>query len=72
MPITLRGSSWQAQVNHKMQRYRRNFPTKDEARAWEAESKARLLRGEAPDIRRCPSTPECGRARCYPSCSRTA
>lgn len=50
MPITQRGSSWQAQVNHKSDRYRRNFDTQLEAKQWEADSKARLLRGEAPDM----------------------
>ncbi len=50
MPVTQRGASWQAQVNHKDDRYRRNFPTKLEAQAWAAESKARLLRGESPDM----------------------
>lgn len=50
MPVTQRGASWQAQVNHKLDRYRRNFPTKQEAELWQAESKARLLRGETPDM----------------------
>lgn len=50
MPVTPRGSSWQAQVNHKGTRYRRNFETKNEALAWEADSKARLLRGEPVDM----------------------
>lgn len=49
MPVTQRGAAWQAQVNHKGARYRRNFTTKNEALAWEAESKARLLRGEPVD-----------------------
>ena len=50
MPVTLRGTSWQAQVNHKGQRYRRNFETKNEALAWEADTKGRCLRGEPVDM----------------------
>lgn len=50
MPVTQRGASWQAQVNHKLDRYRRNFASKKEAELWQAESKARLLRGELPDM----------------------
>jgi integrase len=50
MPITQRGSSWQAQVNYRGQRYRRNFDSKQAAKGWEAESKARLLRGDAVDM----------------------
>jgi integrase len=37
-------------VNHKTERYRRQFKSKDEAKAWVAESKARLLRGEPVDL----------------------
>jgi integrase len=51
MPITQRGTSWQAQVNHKGVRWRRAFNTKVEAQAWEADAKARLLRGENPEMR---------------------
>lgn len=50
MPVTPRGTSWQAQVNHKGERFRRNFETKREAQAWEADSKARLLKGEPVDM----------------------
>lgn len=50
MPVTPRGNSWQAQVNHKGERYRRLFETKKAAEKWEAESKARLLNGMHPEM----------------------
>jgi integrase len=50
MPVTQRGDSWQAQVNHKGERYRRQFTTKKDATLWEADTKVRLLRGEAPEM----------------------
>ena len=50
MPVTQRGSSWQAAVSHKGRRFRRDFPTKAEAMQWEADAKASLLRGEMPDL----------------------
>ena len=49
MPVAQRGSSWQASVSHKGRRYRKDFPTKAEALAWEAETKAILLTGGTPD-----------------------
>lgn len=45
-----RGSSWEGQVNHKGQRYRRLFPSAAEADAWALESKAKLLKGEPVDM----------------------
>lgn len=45
-----RGSSWEGTVNHKGQRYRRSFPTEQQADAWVLESKAKLIRGEAIDM----------------------
>lgn len=56
MPVTPRGTRWQASVCHKHQRYRRDFPDRQQALQWEADAKAALLRGEAP-----PGTPQ-GRA----------
>ena len=50
MPVTKRGNSYQAQLNHGGQRYRRQFTTSSEADLWLAESKARLLRGEPIDM----------------------
>lgn len=50
MTISRRGTSWQATVHHKGTRYRRQFTSEVEARAWEAESTAALLRGNAPDM----------------------
>lgn len=50
MTISRRGTSWQATVHHKGARYRRQFTSEVEARAWEAESTAALLRGNAPDM----------------------
>lgn len=49
MPVTQRGSSWQASVSHKGKRWRKDFPTKADALAWEAEAKAAILRGETPN-----------------------
>lgn len=48
MPTTQRGTAWQAQVNHKGQRYRRQFPSEDQARAWEREALAALRTGRKP------------------------
>lgn len=49
MAIVERGSSFQATVN-KGGRFRRQFQTRKEAEIWEAETLARLLKGEAPDL----------------------
>ena len=48
MPVTKRGSSWQATVNHKGQQHRKDFPTKPDAERWHAETKADLLAGRLP------------------------
>lgn len=48
MPVSQRGKAWQAQVNHKGRRYRRDLPTEAEARAWEQETKVRLAAGLLP------------------------
>lgn len=50
MPVKPRGSSWEAAVSHKGQRFRRSFPSKAEAETWELESKAALARGDKPDM----------------------
>lgn len=50
MPVVQRGQSYQATVNHKGERYRRQFPSEIEARAWEASTKLALSRGEKPDM----------------------
>lgn len=50
---TQRGQSWQGVVYHQSLpggRARRNFDTKDEAAAWEMESRAKLLRGQPIDM----------------------
>lgn len=47
---TKRGNSWEGCVNHKSQRYRRLFPTPEQASAWMLESKAKLLKGEPIDM----------------------
>lgn len=49
MPVTQRGSSWQASVSHKGKRWRKDFLTKADALAWEAETKAAILRGKTPN-----------------------
>jgi integrase len=46
MTVTPRGKSWQATVNHKGQRLRKDFPTEREAQVWELETKAALLAGK--------------------------
>lgn len=46
MPVVARGNSYQATVHHKGERLRKSFRTKAEAEAWEAQTKASLLRGE--------------------------
>ena len=59
MPITPRGNSWQAAVNYKGKRYRRDFPTKEEAEHWASEASRNLHRAVpvSPSTRkrRCPT-----------------
>lgn len=50
MPVVQRGTSFQATVHFKGERFRRQFPTNAEAESWEAQAKAALLRGELPDM----------------------
>jgi len=45
MPVTQRGSAWQAQVNHKGQRYRKDFSSREEAQRWHDETKKALVEG---------------------------
>lgn len=45
MPVTPRGSSWQAAVSFKGKRARADFPTKAEAEAWQADALAALMNG---------------------------
>jgi integrase len=45
MPVKPRGSSWQATVHHKGERYRKDFSTKADAEVWEAEVKLALAKG---------------------------
>lgn len=45
MPVTQRGSSWQAAVSHKGKRYRKDFPNRHDAEVWAAQMKADLLAG---------------------------
>lgn len=47
MPVNARGDSWQASVSHQGKRYRRDFPSKKEAKIWEAQAKADLLTGKS-------------------------
>ena len=49
--ITKRGSSYQATVTHKGERYRRQFATEAEATMWIAEARVSLLRGVRPERR---------------------
>lgn len=50
MPIIQRGQSFQATINHKGQRYRRQFPSHLEAQQWELETKIALTKGLSPDM----------------------
>jgi len=53
MPVVQRGQSFQATVNNakiEPKRWRRQFGSEIEAKAWEADSKLRLSRGELPDM----------------------
>jgi integrase len=53
MPIVQRGQSFQVTVNNakvEPKRWRRQFTTEIEARAWEADAKLRVSRGEQPDM----------------------
>tara|TARA_B100000749_G_scaffold130477_1_gene100120 strand:+ start:63 stop:1118 length:1056 start_codon:yes stop_codon:yes gene_type:complete len=45
MPVTVRGSKFQATVNHKGSRYRKQFPTAQDAQVWELETKSKLVTG---------------------------
>lgn len=45
MPVNQRGQSWQAAVSYKGKRMRKDFPTKEEALAWEASTLADLRSG---------------------------
>jgi integrase len=48
MPVRQRGNSWQADFSFKSLRFREDFKTENEAKLWEADTKACLLRGENP------------------------
>lgn len=48
MPVNQRGSSWQAVVHHKGKRYRKDFPTRHEAEAYELAVKSAILSGDDP------------------------
>lgn len=50
MPIAQRGQSFQVTVNHKGERFRRQFPSMLEAQQWELDTKLRLSKGEKPDM----------------------
>ena len=49
MPVTVRGSRFQATVNHKGSRYRRQFQTAQDAKIWELETKTKLVTGKFND-----------------------
>lgn len=48
MPVKPRGGSFEATVVYKKRRFRRSFDNKPAADLWEADSRARLMRGEEP------------------------
>lgn len=50
MTVIPRGQSFQATINHKGKRYRRQFPTHLEAVTWELAAKLALSKGEEPDM----------------------
>ncbi len=41
-----RGSQWQIDFSHNGERYRKDFPTRAEAQAWEIEMRSLLIRGK--------------------------
>lgn len=47
MPVKPRGGSYEATIHNKGQRFRKTFPTRTEAEAWELRAKAQLLKGES-------------------------
>lgn len=49
MPITKRGSSFQARVTHQGQTYRKQFPTLVQAEQWESQTWAAVRAGRMPD-----------------------
>lgn len=54
MSVTKRGSSFQATVHFKGERYRKTFPTNAEALAWETKTLALLKEGKAIDLEDSP------------------
>lgn len=48
MPVTRRGSTYQATVHHGGKRWRQSFKTASEAEVWLAEAKVSILKGEQP------------------------
>jgi integrase len=48
MSIRQRGTSYQASFSHQGKRYRKDFPTKAEAQAWEAQVRSAVLNGQDP------------------------
>lgn len=58
MPVSRRGNSWQGAVSHKGVRYRRDFPTKEEAERWVLTTTAQVQAGltSKPPRKRRPPT----------------
>jgi integrase len=58
MPVRERGSAWQADVIVGGRRKRRDFPTREAAEAWEAETREEMKASRTPDRRRRGAAPE--------------
>lgn len=54
MSVIARGKKFQASVTVRGVRYRREFETHDLAKTWEAETRARMMRGESPVLGQTP------------------
>ena len=50
MPITQRGTSYEATIHYHKERYRRSFKSLKEAEIWQAQSKADLLSDKLPEM----------------------
>ncbi|QDP57794.1 MAG: putative integrase [Prokaryotic dsDNA virus sp.] len=50
MTISARDKGFQATVNHKGQRWRKQFKTYEDAEVWEAQAKADVVAGRVPDM----------------------
>lgn len=55
MPVRLRGSSYEVSFMHNGQRFRKSFRTREQAEAWEQDSKRQFEEGLSVEVRHRPS-----------------